>query len=83
MGVAHPVIWKFVSVLQEEETRQSIRYLKLEEGRLRERARNAEDDRRDLEILRLKNRHLRQEIDVFEYINLMAELMPNCDDFKK
>ena len=53
MGVAHPVIWKFVSVLQEEETRQSIRYLKLEEGRLRERARNAEDDRRDLEILRL------------------------------
>ena len=82
VGASHPHVWKFISVISEEEVLQAIRYLKLKDGKLRERARRAEDDKRDLDILRLKNEYLRNKMNVMEYLKQMAELRPNCDEFK-
>ena len=77
-----PNIWKFVEVLQQQESEYRTLILNVEKGTHVER-RNAKDLLRDNKILELKNLYLRKQITKFTYIDRIAKYMPDCDKVKK
>ena len=77
-----PHIWKFIEIIQNEESEYRTTILSLENGTYVER-RNSKDLLRDNKILELKNMYLRKEIDRKAYIEKLVKYMPNCDKVKK
>jgi hypothetical protein len=77
-----PNIWKFIEVIQQQESEYRTLVLNVKKGTHVER-RNAKDLLRDNKILELKNLYLRKKIAKYIYIEKSAKFMPDCDKVKK
>ena len=59
----HPNIWKFIELLQKEETHASVRFERIEDETLKVRGRKRVDLLRDLNITSAKNTYLQSDRD--------------------
>jgi hypothetical protein len=79
---SYPTIWKFIEVIQSQESEYRSLIISVENETFSER-RNAKDLLRDNKILELKNEYLREVIDKYTFIDRLAKYMPDCDKVKK
>ncbi len=79
---SYPNIWKFIEVIQSQESEYRSLIISVENETFSER-RNAKDLLRDNKILELKNEYLREVIDKYTFIDRLAKYMPDCDKVKK
>ena len=79
---SYPTIWKFIEVIQSQESEYRSLIIIVENETFSER-RNAKDLLRDNKILELKNEYLREVIDKYTFIDRLAKYMPDCDKDKK
>ena len=86
---SHPNLWKFIEIVKNLETVQGVRYEKLKRDVLKERNRDNEALKRDLEIIKEKNRYLQaiqgasESEELISLIELLEKLAANVPEFEK